>query len=280
MTWLKVDDQWWRHRKTRKALRSHPTKRRDAGTAGLWALAGSWSNDGFVPLEVLDEWDDDAPALARRLVEAGLWWETTQDGEEGFGFHDWEDHNPTHEPRNASKSGSFGNHRRWHEGRGIVADDCPFCRGDDRGDIAPDDRGESQNDRGRIAPVPSRPDPTRPDPTTETPSSESAQTELTAAPDRFGEFWEVYDHKVTRKRAETAWHAALAKPGVTADLVISAATAYVGAQRASGKHPQFTKHPTTWLHGECWNDEVPRPALTRSEQWLALGQRLHEEENA
>jgi hypothetical protein len=68
---------------------------------------------------------------------------------------------------------------------------------------------------------------------------------------------------------------------VTADLLVSAAAAYIAWQTAEGKHPQFTKHPTTWLNGEHWRDERPahRPA-TRMQEHLSLVQQLQAEEQA
>lgn len=82
-------------------------------------------------------------------------------------------------------------------------------------------------------------------------SDQSDQTD-----DRFDEFWDTYDHKVGRKKAEQKWKLALKKPGVTADLLIASAAAYVEWQRREGKHPEFTKDPTTWLNGEHWTDEA------------------------
>ena len=44
-------------------------------------------------------------------------------------FLEWQE--PAAETRRKSaeqsKGGSRGNHERWHAGRGIVADSCPFC---------------------------------------------------------------------------------------------------------------------------------------------------------
>jgi hypothetical protein len=81
-------------------------------------------------------------------------------------------------------------------------------------------------------------------------------------PNRFDEFWDTYSHKVGRKKAEAAYRAAVRKPGVTDDLLIAAAAAYITWQMSEGKHPTFTKHPATWLTGEHWRDERPahRPA--------------------
>ena len=78
-----------------------------------------------------------------------------------------------------------------------------------------------------------------------------------ARDDRFDEFWSTYDKKRDRKKAEQKWRLAIKKRGVTADMLIQSAAVYVANQRANGKHPEFTKDPTTWLNGECWNDETP-----------------------
>lgn len=88
MPFFNVDDQF----------HGHP-KRRKAGWAaiGLWTTAGSWcrayKRDGFVPIELVDEWK--AKRYAAHLVDAGLWVETTLNGERGYQFHDWLDINST-----------------------------------------------------------------------------------------------------------------------------------------------------------------------------------------
>lgn len=74
-------------------------------------------------------------------------------------------------------------------------------------------------------------------------------------PDRFDEFWDVYDRKVAKAKARKAYAAALKKPGVTADLLITSAREFIAWQRSEGKHPEFTPYPTTWLHQERWADE-------------------------
>lgn len=101
-----------------------------------------------------------------------------------------------------------------------------------------------------------------------------------AEPDRFEEFWDTYDKKDGRKRCEAAYQAALKKPGVTADLLISAAASYIAWQTSEGKHPKYTKNPLTWLHGEHWTDERTARAApaTRVQQHLALAQQLAAEE--
>lgn len=61
----------------------------------------------------------------------------------------WADHNPTRieveeHARERSQAGTLGNHRRWHEGRGITVADCVHCAGHDD---APVDRSGSLTDR-------------------------------------------------------------------------------------------------------------------------------------
>jgi hypothetical protein len=143
--WMKVDDGLHAHRKTRAVTKSHPDKTRDAAPMGLWVLAGSWAaqngTDGWVPEDELDRWDADWPSLTRRLVRAGYWWPSERDGESGYGFNDWLDYNPESEA--ASRSGSFGNHIRWHANRGKVDPECEHCPREP-------DRGESGGDAGAM----------------------------------------------------------------------------------------------------------------------------------
>ena len=76
MTWFKVDDGLHAHRKVRAVRRSHGAKKRDIAPMAIWVLAGSWCGahrtDGFIPREVIEDWDDDAEGLAQRLIDAGL----------------------------------------------------------------------------------------------------------------------------------------------------------------------------------------------------------------
>ena len=63
----------------------------------------------------------------------------------GYAFHHWPVYTWRYyqafdKAEEASVSGTFGNHVRWHVDRSIVAPDCPFCIAPD---IAPDIRPES-----------------------------------------------------------------------------------------------------------------------------------------
>lgn len=284
MSWFKTDDQLPDHRKARAVRKSHPSKRRDVAPFGIWVLAGAWSDDGFVPLEILEDWDDDAADLAERLVAAGLWHATVRDGEPGFIFHDWHDQNPTRNDNDPSSTGTFGNHIRWHVQRQMADPDCRHCpsepdesSADDRPDIgpmSPPDIGVigAESLPSRPVPTPTRPDPSQP--LSRVPHSESD------GPDQFDEFWCTYDKKVDRKGARAKWVLALRKPGVTADMLIAAAREYVAWERANNDGGRYIMGPAKWLLNERWTDERVARAQprTRVQEHLALVQQLAAEE--
>ena len=287
--WVKIDDGLPAHRKTRAVLKSHEDKTRDVAPLGLWVVAAAWAGkhgtEGWVPLDELDRWDDDYEVLVNRLVLAGFWWPQERDGEHGYGFNDWHDYNDPADM--ASKAGTFGNHVRWHVNEGKVDPSCEHCpkepdEPEDRGDIAPDIGGRSGGESPRTSGAIALPEP-EPDPNpTRTQETLLPDKSGDTQPERFDEFWNVYDHKVGRKKAMTAYRAALKKPGVTPDLLIAAAGSYVAWVKSEGKHPEFTKHPTTWLHGEHWTDERAGRAQkpTRIQEHLTLVQQLEAEERA
>lgn len=84
MPYFPVDDKLHSHR---KAIRA------GAHAIGLWALAGSWSNDqgtdGFVPDYMITRWDPKGKQLAKKLVEVGLWELAERGDEVGWLFHEW-----------------------------------------------------------------------------------------------------------------------------------------------------------------------------------------------
>lgn len=75
-------------------------------------------------------------------------------------------------------------------------------------------------------------------------------------PDEFEEFWRHYPRRVAKAAARRAWKAASRKAG--GGEIIRGAMRY--AAERDGQPPKFTKHPATWLNGECWTDEPAPPA--------------------
>lgn len=241
MAWFKVDDGLHAHRKTRRVRRSHPEKVRDVSPFGLWVLAGSWCGSsgtgGFVPTEVLEEWDDDAERLALRLVDAGLWSEDEVDGEPGYRFNGWGERNPISEV----DAGKFGNHLRWHVNRAIVSPDCDLCVAATR----PDDRGDSgTTSQPESSPAPSRPDPT--------PSSDRQPP---AVDENFESFWALYPRREDKGHAVKAWRAASKK--ATPEVILAGLTQHVAGWKRAHTTRKFIPMPATWLNGERWTDEQP-----------------------
>lgn len=67
----------------------------------------------------------------------------------------------------------------------------------------------------------------------------------------FDRFWEVYPRRAGKGQARRAW--------ATAIKVADPEVIVAGAERYRDdptRDPRFTKHPSTWLNGECWTDEV------------------------
>jgi hypothetical protein len=96
MTWFRIDDKFGEHPKVRRLAKDR------VAAVGLWTLCGIWcadnaavnTMDGFVPVEVVRR-HDPRLRLAMRLVEVGLWHESTSQDEVGFEFHQWSEHQPT-----------------------------------------------------------------------------------------------------------------------------------------------------------------------------------------
>lgn len=250
MPWFKVDDKLHDHRKARAA---------GPAAMGLWVLAGSWSadnlTDGFIPASLLPRWGRQREA--NRLTEVGLWHADEQDGEKGWRFHEWAERQPTRAQKLAERevraeAGRVGGVRSGRSRR----------------------EANAKQSASPLLEPPSRPVPSRPLPAeVVTPlADQSAET-----PNRFDEFWTTYDHKVGRSKAVAAYRKALTKTGVTDDLLIAAAFAYITWCKGEDKHPKFTKHPATWLNGEHWTDErVGRPErpASRVSEHMALAERL------
>lgn len=71
-------------------------------------------------------------------------------------------------------------------------------------------------------------------------------------PDDFENFWRTYPRHEDKKKAFVAWQKAL-KGGATVDEIIAGAVRY--AKYRAGEPEQYTKHPATWLNGDCWEND-------------------------
>lgn len=136
MTWHLTDDAFYDHPK----VRAIPRRRRLAAV-GLWALAAGYTSrhltDGHLNESLIEDLTG-TPAVAADLVAVGLWHTAGHDCqacpplEAGYLFHDWREWNASRadvetKRESAAVEGLRGNHKRWHEARGVVAPDCPHC---------------------------------------------------------------------------------------------------------------------------------------------------------
>jgi hypothetical protein len=73
-----------------------------------------------------------------------------------------------------------------------------------------------------------------------------------AEPEGFDEFYRVYPRHVARGTAERAYSRIIAQGGATPAELLNGAMRY--AAERTGEPERFTKHPATWLNGQCWKD--------------------------
>lgn len=75
----------------------------------------------------------------------------------------------------------------------------------------------------------------------------------------FEEWYGEYPLKKSRKKAFAIYHRIVStKPGM-AQVLLDAIIAENARRKEitdAGFQPKFIKHPTTWLNGECWHDEL------------------------
>ncbi|KAA8723240.1 helix-turn-helix domain-containing protein [Corynebacterium phocae] len=76
----------------------------------------------------------------------------------------------------------------------------------------------------------------------------------------FDDFWEVVPRKTGKGKAREAWKRALKK--ADAETIIEGMIRY---RDDPNREDEFTKHPATWLNGECWDDD-PLPARGSARQ--------------
>lgn len=114
----------------------------------------------------------------------------------------------------------------------------------------PEKHHESPADCGFLIPDSLIPDSDK------TPCAPSAHDEPKA--DLFDRFWKLYPNKKNKTNARKAW----AKLKVTDDLfdqIIAGLARYCESPDWTKDGGRFIPHPTTWLNGKRWEDEVDLP---------------------
>ncbi len=250
MTWFRVDDNLCGHKKARRAGLS---------AMGLWAVAGSYSSQqrigGFVPDWYVTTWPS-GKSLAGKLVAAGLWVPTEQDGDSGWRFHDWEHCNPskeTIEQERESARQRMAATRAAKKASGSVEQEAASSE-----DVpANTDRTEgarSGTPRGR-AHGPALPSPSVVLSELQTPPAGAADPPTPCPVDAlFDRFWTAYPRREAKEAARRAFTKARRKTD-TEQIITGAARFRDDPNRVA----EFTPHPSTWLNAGSWDDEpLPR----------------------
>lgn len=71
----------------------------------------------------------------------------------------------------------------------------------------------------------------------------------------FDEFWKVYPNRKNKSKAEAAWKKIKMTPELYGEIMRSLAV-QVRSHAWTKSNGEFVPHPTTWLNGKRWQDEV------------------------
>ena len=119
MTWFKVDDGFWSHKK----VMAIPVEER-AAAVGLWVMAAAWCahqlEDGKFPkylLPVMAGTED----MAVHLVRVGLW----KERKDYYLFHDWSRWQTTRADVEAKREKDAERKRKWREAQAAKDDPVP-----------------------------------------------------------------------------------------------------------------------------------------------------------
>jgi hypothetical protein len=160
-------------------------------------------------------------------------------------------------------------------------------KGSDKGNDNPCDEG---SDNTRATPLTPNPEPKTlnldPEPTLAlVPTEDSGgPVEAEIVPDwevQFNEWWGMYPRKRDKKKAQTAFKN-LTKTNRA--LALNALPDHVQQWQRDSTEIEFIPHPTTWLNGKRWEDELEsdyRPAMSLRDQaiYAALQDRHAQEQN-
>lgn len=76
----------------------------------------------------------------------------------------------------------------------------------------------------------------------------------------FSELWKLYPRHESKKAALTAYLKAI-KKGTTVDQIKNGITAYKTYIEREKVKAKYIKMFSTWINGECWNDDYGQPAV-------------------
>ena len=83
---------------------------------------------------------------------------------------------------------------------------------------------------------------------------------------RFEEFWTAYPKKVEKKKALAVWEK-LKPDDVLFEQIMAGLNKAKNSKNWTKDEGQFIPHPTTWLNGARWNDELEVNADANNDPW-------------
>lgn len=85
----------------------------------------------------------------------------------------------------------------------------------------------------------------------------------------FGEFWSLYPRKIGKGHARKAWYRIAPDDGLR-ERIMRSLRRQITAW--ADRDPQYIPHPTTWLNGARWEDEVEPGAASGGTEGVPMGQ--------
>lgn len=119
MTWVRLDDGFYRNRKAR--LAGKDGRALFLASCCYSAAALTDGHIAKVDLPVLCADAEVKPAVAKRLVEVGLWHEV----DDGWQIHGFLELNPSKEKVEADRAAAAERTRKWRDGRGDASRNRP-----------------------------------------------------------------------------------------------------------------------------------------------------------
>ena len=86
---------------------------------------------------------------------------------------------------------------------------------------------------------------------------------------QFEKFYEAYPKKKSRQAAEKAFNSAIKK--VDFEKIMEGLNAYKEEIKLKKTEEQYIKHPATWLHQGCWDDNYYKEPKYDEKPYNALG---------
>lgn len=255
--WGKVYGDLWRHEKWVGLSK---------GAKALWTSAFSWSKEsktyGRIPGHLLFIFDG-LPEEASELIASGLW---DSDGND-YVYHDWDERQESLEKdrdvseKRAAAGRKSGQKRRSKAEAGTNGNKCRTSAEQARTSATDSTRQDAPITRDDHAPevlFPLVQDESRNKPELErererefstTRSSGTTKTRGFVYPDGFELWWKAYPRKDDKRKALTSWKTATRS--IDNDTLIAGAERYRDDENRS---EAYTKLPTTWLNGHCWEN--------------------------